>query len=370
MNPVKPGFLQAAMLIMLSVGLSNHVFIIPVLLQIAGRDSWLSVLISALPITVFVLILYYISKHMDQQTFAEWFTNRIGRLGGILFKLVTTAYFLQVCYFTFYDTAMWAKSSYLTQTPIFVTGLALAILCAFAASSGLRTLSFAAGILLPFVVIFGFYVAIVNVQFKDYSRLLPLIEHGWKPLFGGVFYSLSGLFEIAIILFIGPYLKKGYKLWHLLLLMIIMIGLTTGPLIGAIVEFSPGEALKMRYPAFEEWRIASLGKYISQTDFFSIYQWLAGSFTRIGLAMYIAVEVWNIRKRRTAVFIILSLLLSLTLLYPMNDSIFQRLLMTYIFPMNFIYFSFLILVALLAVCIGALQKKRRKPHAAPEENRS
>ncbi|MCM3129501.1 endospore germination permease [Paenibacillus provencensis] len=370
MYPVKPSFLQAAMLIMLSVGLSNHVFIIPVLLQVAGRDSWLSVLVSSLPITLFILVVFLISKQLKTNTLAEWISNNLGKAGGFLFKLVSSVYFLQVSYFTFYDTAMWAKSSYLMESPMFVIGLILAFLSVFTACLGMRTLAFASGILLPLVVIFGFYVATVNMQYKDYNRLLPLFEHGYTPMFTGVFYCLAGWFEIALILFIQPYLASKFKLWQLLLLLFIMIGLTAGPLTGAITEFGPNEAEHMRYPAFEEWRIASLGKYITQTDFFSIYQWLAGSFTRISLAMYIAIVVWDIKKKRNLIFIILGVLMSISLIYPMNDSLFQNLLITLIFPVNFAYFSFLIIIALMAILIGKLRKKRRGNNAAVRGNSS
>ncbi|HER2209582.1 TPA: GerAB/ArcD/ProY family transporter, partial [Streptococcus pyogenes] len=83
-------------------------------------------------------------------------------------------------------------TNYLTETPVLVTSIALMSLCAYAAYKGIRSLAFTAGLILPLVVLLGFYVAIVNTQYKDYSRLLPVLEHGWHPVLHGTVYSLSG----------------------------------------------------------------------------------------------------------------------------------------------------------------------------------
>ena len=45
----KPTKLQAIMTLMLTIGITNHVFIIPALLQIAKRDAWISVLFAGVP---------------------------------------------------------------------------------------------------------------------------------------------------------------------------------------------------------------------------------------------------------------------------------------------------------------------------------
>ncbi|MNO84637.1 hypothetical protein D3C76_759840 [compost metagenome] len=49
LNTLKPTIIQAIMTIMLTVGITNHVFIIPALLQSALRDAWVAVLISGIP---------------------------------------------------------------------------------------------------------------------------------------------------------------------------------------------------------------------------------------------------------------------------------------------------------------------------------
>ncbi|WP_145410032.1 GerAB/ArcD/ProY family transporter [Paenibacillus xylanexedens] len=365
MKPTQPSFLQALMLMMLTVGLVSHVLIIPALLTAAKRDAWISVLLSAGPFLLFTLMLAYVSRHLEYQTFNNWLSNHLGKPIGLLFRIGNSLFFLSLIYFTLHDTTTWTKTNYLQDTPVIATTIALMAVCGYTAYKGIRTLAFTAGLLLPLVVLLGFYVAIVNMQYKDYSRLLPVLEHGWSPVMDGTLYCLAGMFELLFIWYIQPHLRSRIRIWQYLLLACIIVGLTLGPLIGAIVEFDPYEAARMRYPAFEEWRIASLGKYIAQTDFFSIYQWLAGSFTRISLGMYIVVEIWNIKNAytRKAAFSALTVVFIMTMLHPLDDITFEYLLVHVIFPVNVLYLSSLAVVATFTAWFSS-RAQRRKQHGA------
>lgn len=368
MKSTQPSFLQAMMLIMLSVGLLSHVMIIPALLSSAKRDAWISILLSAGPYLLFTLMLAYVSRFLQHQTLHDWLTSHIGKPLGLLFRVGNSLFFLSLIYFTLRDTTTWAKTSYLTETPVLVTSIAFMTLCGYTAYKGIRSLAFTAGLILPLVVLLGFYVAIVNAQYKDYSRLLPVLEHGWQPVLHGMVYSLAGMFELLFLWYLQPHLSKRIRLWQYLMLAAIILGLTLGPLIGAIVEFDPFEAAKMRYPAFEEWRIASLGKYIAQTDFFSIYQWLAGAFTRISLAMYILIDIWNIKSasRRIISCALLAAVFIFAMMYPLDDMTFEKLLVHYIFPFNLMYLSGLALIAT-AVAFISSRHQRRKHHGASND---
>lgn len=75
---------------------------------------------------------------------------------------------------------MWMKVTFLPYTPLIATAIILMGLCLIGALKGMKTITMAAGILLPLVVLLGFYVAIVNAEHKDYNLLFPLLEFGWS----------------------------------------------------------------------------------------------------------------------------------------------------------------------------------------------
>lgn len=359
LNTLKPTIIQAIMTIMLTVGITNHVFIIPALLQSALRDAWVAVLISGIPFAIYTGLLIYISSHTRNIPLHEWLTERFGKISSYTFRIIFTLFFFSIAWFSLFDTVMWTKVSFMPYTPVIVTSSTLMILCFSASKAGIRSITFTAGLLLPLVIILGFYVGIVNIEHKDYNQLLPVFENGWMPVLRGALYSCSGLFEISFLLFLQPHLAKPLKKRHFLFLFVIVLGLTIGPLTGSIAEFNPFEAATQRYPAYEEWRIAGFGKYISQTDFFSIYQWLSGATIRISFALFFAADMWKFKipKQRSYFLLCLTILLIPLGSYALNDMTFLQLMMNYIFPGNLILLTAFALLLSLGIWINQLRKE-------------
>lgn len=358
----KPTKLQAIMTLMLAIGITNHVFIIPALLQIAKRDAWFSVLLAAVPFGLMIGLIGFVSSRIGTQPLPEWIRQRMGRIPAILFQSLITVFFFITAWFSLFDTVMWMKVTFLPYTPVLATSLILTLLCLVGALKGMKTIAITSGILLPFVVLLGFYVAIVNVELKDYSLLFPLLEHGWTPVLKGVIYACSGFFELYFIFFLHPYLQKPLNKKQFLALGGILFGLTLGPLTGSIAEFNPFEAAIQRYPAYEEWRISGFGKYISQTDFFSIYQWLSGSCIRISFALVVIADMWKKRSARWRPAFLTSLAVLLVPLscYTFSDITFQHLLIRYVFPASVCF----ILGVTLFLAIACLFRPRKKGRSA------
>ncbi|MBW4841307.1 MAG: endospore germination permease [Paenibacillaceae bacterium] len=356
----KPTKLQAIMTLMLTIGITNHVFIIPALLQIAKRDAWFSVLLAAIPFAIVVCLIGFASSRIGTEALPEWIRQRLGRFPALLFQCVMTVFFFATAWFSLFDTVMWMKVTFLPYTPVLATSLVLMLLCLGGALKGMKTIAITSGILLPLVVLLGFYVAIVNVEFKDYSLLFPLLEQGWDPVIRGVLYTCSGLFEYYFIFFLQPYLKAPLNKKQLFIFAFILFGLTLGPLTGAIAEFNPFEAAVQRYPAYEEWRIAGFGKYVSQTDFFSIYQWLSGSCIRISFALIVIADMWRVpaARWRPSLLITLAVILVPLSCYTFSDVTFQHLMIRYIFPID-AYFILGMTLILAAVSMFRPRKKGR-----------
>ena len=85
-------------------------------------------------------------------------------------------------------------------------------------------------------------------------------------------------------------------------MLFLLLGLTIGPLMGALTEFGPIEAATQRYPAFEEWRLAKIGRYFEHVDFLSIYQWLTGAFVRIGFLLFVTIELLGLAQQKKRIW--------------------------------------------------------------------
>ncbi|MDU0206013.1 MULTISPECIES: endospore germination permease [Paenibacillus] len=344
-------FLQTSMMLMLSIGLLNHVIIIPMLLQKAQRDSWISVLLAGAFFMIWVVLLYsVIGKNRDMPLF-QWLKLKYGAMVSYLLAGFACIYIFTLSTITLKDTVTWIHLAFSTNTPIIVLASALLIVCSINAYKGIESIANTAAIFLPFVVILGFYVMTANHPNKEYSLLKPILEFGMKPVWHGVIYVEAGLLELSLLLFIKHHIRTRISFMSLVALTLILILLTFGPLVGAISEFGPKQASHLRFPAYEEWRLVTIGHFIEHMDFLSIYQWFSGAFLRISLTLFLINDILGIEKKRNktlSLFLICSIQLIATCL-PISDPKFINLITDILLPGIFWGMSgyFLIIIGLI-----------------------
>ncbi|MGG1660660.1 GerAB/ArcD/ProY family transporter [Brevibacillus sp. NRS-1366] len=350
----KIGIGQAIMMIMLTVGISNHVTVIPLLLSKAGRDSWLGVLLTAVPFAVWACLLSLISRRLNRQSLQSWVTRHSSKFVSylLLTPIIFALYLMALV--SLIDTQTWTTVNYLPYTPEWVTALALIIFCVIAAHGGIAPLGITSGILLPVVAILGFFVAFGNIPKKDYSLLLPLFQHGVTPMLHGMVYVGGGFVELFILLLLQHHVRAPLRLTHYLIMVFIIVVLTISPLTGAIAEFGPIESTRQRFPAFEQWRLLTIGKDIENMEFFAIYQWLSGSFIRISLCFLLICELLQIHSasRRWLLLIILGGSLIAVTSLPFSDMAFVSFLSKVYYPL------FLIVIVIVTLLLAGVALRR------------
>ena len=282
----------------LAVGIKNHVIVVPLILQAAKRDAWISALIAIPLVVVWTLAVYLVLKYTHRESLYRWFKSRYNGVAAILVLLPFLALLAMVLYITIRDVSSWTKVTYLPKTPIAVTVSLFVFASLAGALGGLRSIVIASGVLLPGVILLGLFVMSVNFQFKDYSYLLPMMSGGYRPVLKGMMYVLAGMTEMILVLCLKPYIADTFKWWPFLLIVLCITGLVFGPLLSSIVIFGPYEAADQRYPAFEQWRMVLIGKFISHLDFLSIYQWLSGALVRISITMFLLFDLVGLANHR------------------------------------------------------------------------
>ncbi|MBB6023388.1 spore germination protein (amino acid permease) [Paenibacillus sp. JGP012] len=285
-------------IILLSAGLVCHVLSIPAILDAAGRDGWLSVLAAAPLFMLFLAMMFIIMRRIHGQRLPDWIAREFGHVTAWIFRITAALLLFSLGTHALYETTNWTVSTYLPFTPTYVLAGAGALVAAWSAAKGIRSIAMTSSILLPFVIVLGYFVMSANMKYKDYSQLFPMMEHGWTPVLRGAIYSLAGLMEIWILMLFQHEIKSKFRWWHILLLGIFMISMAVGPTMGAIVEFGPEEAAKQRNSPFEQWKLVNIGKLFQHVDFLSIYQWLSGAFARMAISMYLIVDLLNFRRPR------------------------------------------------------------------------
>ncbi len=359
---------QLFLLLVLSTGLLNHVILIPNLLTAAGRDSWLSVIVAYPIALVFLWLIYYIVKNSPSEGFFFMVQNRLGNMFSYFLRAPVVLFLFISAYVTFRDLMIWLSAYFLAEAPIMIINIVLIIVCYIVTLSGVKTMAIASGLLLPIVVLLGFFIALTNTDFKDPSLLFPVLTDGYSPLLRGTIYVLAGLLELYIVVLLQPFSQERITLKQLLILLTVLTGLIFGPLSASIMEFGVVESVNFRYPAYEQWRVLNIGEYISNLDFFALYQWLSGALIRIGLFMYLLGYLLSRKKREyrlnpKLVGMMYFLLLGVALI-KVESFTFYQIIYLYVFPITLAFF--LIQILLSAFIIFVL-KKRDKQHEKENE---
>lgn len=351
--------LHVIFLSMTVIGLKNHVTIIPPLLDVAKRDGWASVLIAAVIIIFWLLLLVYIQSKSKQEPIRDWLDGTIGKTASTIVIYCIAIYLIILAAFTMVETLQWVNTTFLPQTPVIILLFIYTILCILLVTTSLQTIVILNVFVLFGVVVFGFFVAFTNIQVKEYHLLLPFFEHGFSPVLKGVIYPTSGFIELLMLLFLQHQYKERIRWYHFGIMLFILMGLTLGPLIGAITEFGPVEAAKQRYPAYEEWGLVSIGRYIEHLDFFSIYQWLTGTFIRVSFLLYIVADLFKMTSKPKQIWRILAppfFFICLPLII-LNENIFLKVKGNYILTATVIFFF---AISVLLVLVGFFSDKSSK----------
>lgn len=347
---VKISVLHVILLSMTVIGLKNHVTLLPPILEEGGRDGWMSVILAFLYILPFLacMYLYILTPSLQIAKPVKWF----------LALLV-----LVLCAMTLIEMLQWVRTTFLPTTPVLVLLLLYFVLCMIFSTKGIQAIVTVNVLVLAGVLFLGFMVAIINIQVKDYTLLRPFFEHGYLPVVQTSVFPASGYIELVLLLFLMPYLKTRLKFSHLLVMVILLAGLTIGPLIGGIAAFGPEEASKQRYPAFEEWGLASIGRFIDHMDFFSIYQWMTGAFIRISFYIFIVSILFNIQYEPKKMWRYIAPMLALLclVLLLIDEQVFLYL-NNYVIPI-----VTLIVLALFSIYVAVASWIRRKKERRADE---
>lgn len=351
---------QLILLSMTFIGLKTHVMLISPLIKTAGRDAWITVLLTCLLTLIWVPLLVYVNKKTKGEHLFQWMKKHVNKSFTNVVIFLTIVYLTIMEIVTLRETITWINIIFLQRTPLIILVLLFGFTCCLLAATSIRTISIVNVFLLFFIVILGFFVSFTNFQFKDYSLLQPVLENGYFPVIKSIVFQGSGMVELLLLLFLQHKVPQPIRYKHLAVAAILLTGLTIGPLIGAITEFGPVEASKQRFPPYEEWGIASLGKFIEHIDFLSIYQWLSGTFIRISTFLFIMKELVSFQKGQKRFLLLILVVITVCTLAPITDFAFSNLLFFTIIPATFWLFVAFSLFLVVIVFLFSHKTRRDK----------
>lgn len=270
-------------LIIATVPIMGHVQILPLMYDVAGRDSWISALLS-FPIGIgLIFVIYRLRIKFPDQDFPQIAQQIIGKFFGKALVLVIVLYFLFLSAFSAAALADMAHIAFLSETPVWALVTWFFLFCLYAAYKGTKIIALTAMIVGFIAVITGHSISILDMPEKEFQSIFPLFEFGFAPILWGTLVLVSVWIELLFLLFLK---LKNIRQERFLLFWILggtgicltMISTMTG----TVMIFGIGQADNFNYPALETVRILTLG-FIDRLDIYGLILMAFGCYIRSSL---------------------------------------------------------------------------------------
>jgi len=330
---------QLIFLLILSLGISNHVFVIPHLIRDAGRDAWISILLAYPLLIGWTFVLFLVLKSVGNRPLNEWLEGKIGKMAGTAICWILAIFFLVLGTQIVYEMSLNTKIFFLPKTPNPFIVLSFVTLSYFTAKVGLKTVVYLSILLLPAVSLLGYFVSFSSMDSKDYGLLKPFFSEGLFPDIRGMVIVFGGSVELLLLLVIQHQMKKPLNYGTIFLVLTLLIGLTVGPCLGSLAAFGPNIAGTLRFPAFEQWRLVTIGQYVSHVDFLAVFQMMAGSIPRTALQLCLISELIGTRGKgwKQAGLIGGASFMALPSLLPISDLQIQRVIHDHFYATSLLF---------------------------------
>lgn len=169
------------------------------LIMIAGRDAWLSVIGGWFFDVLLALVYAYMGIRFAGQNFVQYSITILGKYLGRLFGIIFPLFFLVVCILLLSALTHLIKTVILPKTPFWVVLLVCFILSAYAARSGIEAIARVSQLMGPFFILFIITIVLISLSAIDINLLKPQFEEGIYPFLTGAPFILS-FFGICIIM--------------------------------------------------------------------------------------------------------------------------------------------------------------------------
>ncbi|QQK79395.1 endospore germination permease [Salicibibacter cibi] len=342
---------ETLFLILTTVPIMGHVQILPLIYDIAGRDSWIATLFS-FPVGLGLIIAIYRLRHKYPDRDVHGIIHHLlGRFFGKTLLIVIAFYFLFLSAFSAAAITDMVNISFFPETPVWALAIFFLLFCLYAASKGVKVIAYTALFIGVFALFTGHSISFIDVSEKEFNHILPLLEFGFAPVIWGAVALISVWAELIFLLFLPLqtiHREHFLRFWIIGGFGIFFTMLST--MTGTVMVFGMGQTDSFNYPALETVRILTLG-FIDRFDIYGLILMSFGCYIRsslfflLGYDQFIAFYQGQNRWVRRGVFWALGLLAGGLTLYIANNHLrIEYFTMLYTNALIFAPIPFLLLV--------------------------
>lgn len=278
-------------LLLMTLPIMGHVVILPLMLDVAGRDGWMSILIAVPFGILFAWAIYRLRLNCAASDFMTAFQAQAGGWLAYPLRILLIVYLLFLSAFSLACITDMVHIAFLPDSPIWVLVAWFMLFCFYAVLKGVRSISLIGTMLGIIGMITGHSVTAMATPRKDIANMLPMLEFGVTGPLIGILVICSIWIELLFLLVIrienvGE--KRLFLLWTVGVLLNALMMLST--LTGSVMIFGFGQADEFTFPALETVRIIHLG-FIDRFDIYGMMLMSFGCYIRTSLYLRLAFQL-------------------------------------------------------------------------------
>jgi len=277
-------------LLIITLPIMGHVVILPLMLDVAGRDGWISILL-ALPFGIlFAWAIYRLRLMHPAPDFMAAFRAQASPWLAVPLRILLVVYLLFLSAYSLACVADMVHIAFLPSTPLWMLVAWFMLFCFYAIIRGVRSIALVGTLLGIFSLVTGHSVTAMATPRKELSNLLPVLEFGITGPLIGTMVLCSIWIEMLYLLLLpveNIREKRTFPLWVAGVLLNGLMMMST--LTGAVMIFGFGQADEFAYPALETVRIISFG-FVDRFDIYGMMLMSFGCYIRTSLYLRLAFE--------------------------------------------------------------------------------
>lgn len=290
----KVSFWNAVTLVVNTIAPTAFIVLPTIIVTYLGQDSpWAILLASGFGLLMATLI-GIIIKHNEGVPFLEWVSKVSSPLLSTLLGLILLQYYLDGSASILRGFVNFLRDNVLFETPVAVMVITTLLVIAYMAHQGINTLSRVNSIvfLLYFIVLPIYWFGLQS--HLDMHRLLPVFEHAVHEFVLGSMTPVTWFSEVAVLLFLAPYLKdykQAGRIGRTGMVIISLLMLTN--ISEMIMTFGPSYIKASSYPGFVTLSVVHIGNFLENLDIFFISYWILSMYFKLGIFLFVSMECFK-----------------------------------------------------------------------------
>ncbi len=334
----------------------------------AGRDAWISVIISTCLGTMIIFLYLALMRMHPGLTLVEWYPRQFGRWLGTPIAWMYPLLFIYDAGRVLGDLRDLIPTTILPTTPSGVVLTIFMAVVAYGLFCGIETIGRLGEVWLPVLTLFFILelIFIFSSEITHIETLQPLVGQGWKKIWSsvwplGITQSFGETLGLAMI---WPLVKQPEKIMKTTIAASLMVGFFIA-LLDMVAIMVLGEATFSRsiYPLYVLIQQINIANFLQNLDALGVMYFLTTSFFKISIHLFTA--IYGIQKltrvKNSRVFILPIVVIVLYLGMKMASSVLDHIEAGLkVLPYNLWILLFLVLPGILFIVAWIRQKLGKK----------